>query len=215
MDQTKTGALIASERKRLGLTQRELAERLHISDRTVSKWERGAGFPDISLLEPLSRVLELTVPELLRGQRAAEVTAEEAVRETLAAAETCRRARQRDRTALALKALFIAAVLALLPLSGVGSLRSLVLGLLGWAIPIAAATKRLGAHMGRRFPVWSMACCGGALYSELLSIRARCGLGDWPGVDDTIGAVCAAAGVLLAVTVGLNLLAVTVRAPET
>ena len=41
MDQKKTGALIAVERKRLGLTQRELAEQLHISDRTVSKWERG------------------------------------------------------------------------------------------------------------------------------------------------------------------------------
>ena len=41
MDQKKTGALIGAERKRLGLTQRELAGRLHISDRTVSKWERG------------------------------------------------------------------------------------------------------------------------------------------------------------------------------
>ena len=215
MDQKKTGALIGAERKRLGLTQRELAGRLHISDRTVSKWERGAGFPDISLLEPLSRALELTVPELLRGERAAEVTAEEAVRETLAAAETCRRAQRRDRTALALKVLFCAVVLALLPMSGVGSLRSLVLGLLSCSIPIAAATKRFGTHMGRRFPVWSMACCGGALYSELLCLRTRCALGDWPGVDDTIGAVCGAAGVLLTVAVGLNLLAVTLRSMET
>ena len=80
---------------------------------------------------------------------------------------------------------------------------------------IAAERKRLGRHMGPRFPVWSMACCGGALYSELLCVRARCALRDWPGVDDTIGAVCGAAGVLLAVAVGLNLLAVAVRRPET
>lgn len=215
MDQKKTGALIGSERKRLGLTQRELAEQLHISDRTVSKWERGAGFPDISLLEPLSRALELTVPELLRGERAAEVTAEEAVRETLAAAESCRRAQRRDRTALALKILFCAVVLALLPMSGVGGLRALVLGLLSWAIPMAAATERLGRHMGPRFPIWSMACCGGALYSELLCVRTRCAVGDWPGVADTIGAVCTAAGVLLAVTVLLNLLAAAVRGLKT
>ena len=51
MDNAKTGALIAARRKELNLTQKELAEKLHISDRTVSKWERGAGFPDISLLE--------------------------------------------------------------------------------------------------------------------------------------------------------------------
>ena len=211
MDQKKTGALIGAERKRLGMTQRELAERLHISDRTVSKWERGAGLPDISLLEPLSCALELTVLDLLRGERAPEVTAEEAARETLAAVETCRKVQRRDRTALALKALFCLAVLALLPQSGIGSLRSLVLGLLSWAIPIAASTERLGRHIGSRFPIWSLACCGGALWSELLCIRARCALGDWPGVDDTIGAICVAAGVLLVVTVLLDLLAVTVR----
>ena len=51
MDREKTGALIAAARKERGLTQKELAERLHISDRAVSKWERGVGFPDVSLLE--------------------------------------------------------------------------------------------------------------------------------------------------------------------
>ena len=50
MDRQKTGALFAQMRKERGLTQRELAEQLHISVRAVSKWERGAGFPDVSLL---------------------------------------------------------------------------------------------------------------------------------------------------------------------
>ena len=57
MRQTDTGALIAQLRKEQGLTQKQLAEQLHISDRTISKWERGAGFPDVSLLEPLADVL--------------------------------------------------------------------------------------------------------------------------------------------------------------
>ncbi len=69
IENSRTGALIQQIRTEKGLTQKQLAERLHISDRTVSKWERGAGFPDLSLLEPLAEALELTVTELLHGQR--------------------------------------------------------------------------------------------------------------------------------------------------
>lgn len=68
MDAVKTGAMIADARKEKGMTQRQLAQLLHISDRTVSKWERGVGFPDVSLLEPLSDALGLTVTALLRGE---------------------------------------------------------------------------------------------------------------------------------------------------
>ena len=69
MDNKKTGAVIAARRQELGLTQKELAERLNVSDRAVSKWERGAGFPDVSLLEPLADALGLSVLELIHGQR--------------------------------------------------------------------------------------------------------------------------------------------------
>ena len=69
MDRTKTGALIAAARKEQNMTQKELAAALHVSDRAVSKWERGAGFPDISLLEPLADTLGLGVLDLLRGER--------------------------------------------------------------------------------------------------------------------------------------------------
>lgn len=68
MDLEKTGNLISLKRKELGLTQKELADSLCISDRTVSKWERGAGFPDISLIEPLADALNLSVVELLHGE---------------------------------------------------------------------------------------------------------------------------------------------------
>ena len=69
MDRTKTGALIAAARKEQNMTQKELAAALHVSDRAVSKWERGAGFPDISLLEPLADAWGLGVLDLLRGER--------------------------------------------------------------------------------------------------------------------------------------------------
>lgn len=71
MDSKKTGQVIAERRAELALTQKQLAERLNISDRTVSRWERGVGFPDLSLLEPLADALELSVVELLRGERIA------------------------------------------------------------------------------------------------------------------------------------------------
>lgn len=86
MDRQKTGALIAQRRRELGLTQKQLAERLHISDRTVSKWERGAGFPDTGMLVPLAESLALPVLDLLRGERAESDTvldSDAAVRETL------------------------------------------------------------------------------------------------------------------------------------
>ena len=83
MDRQKTGALIAQMRKERGLTQRELAEQLHISDRTVSKWERGAGFPDVSMLVPLAEALGLSVLELLQGEQSAPCDSEGAARLTL------------------------------------------------------------------------------------------------------------------------------------
>ena len=60
MDQQKIGAFIARRRKELNLTQKELADKLGITDRAVSKWENGRCMPDLSLLQPLSRTLKLS-----------------------------------------------------------------------------------------------------------------------------------------------------------
>lgn len=72
MDQIKIGKFIADERKRKGYTQKQLSEKLEISDKTISKWERGNGFPEVSLLLPLCNQLEITVNELLSGERVSE-----------------------------------------------------------------------------------------------------------------------------------------------
>lgn len=69
MDAVKTGGLIAQVRKEKELTQRNLAEALHVSVQAVSKWELGKNFPDLSLMEPLADALGLTVSELLAGER--------------------------------------------------------------------------------------------------------------------------------------------------
>ena len=68
MDHYVTGATVRELREKLGMTQAELAEQLRVSDKAVSKWETGRGFPDVSLLEPLGRALHVSVAELLCGQ---------------------------------------------------------------------------------------------------------------------------------------------------
>lgn len=74
MDTKATGALIAQRRKQQALSQAELAERLHVTDKAVSRWETGRGMPGLDSLEPLSEALGLSVSELLSGK---ELTTEE------------------------------------------------------------------------------------------------------------------------------------------
>ena len=69
MNKQKTGALIAAIRKEKGLTQEQLGEKLYVTGKAVSKWERGDSAPGIDLLEPLARELDITVTELLAGER--------------------------------------------------------------------------------------------------------------------------------------------------
>ena len=68
MDQKQTGRFIAERRRELGLTQKELAEKLGITDRAVSKWENGRCMPDLSLLRPLSAILKVGINDLLSGE---------------------------------------------------------------------------------------------------------------------------------------------------
>ena len=67
MEPAATGALIRALRKEAGLTQRELAQRLCVTDKAVSKWERGMGCPDVSLLRALSDVFRVDMAILLSG----------------------------------------------------------------------------------------------------------------------------------------------------
>ena len=69
MNKERLGNFISGERRNLGLTQRDLAAALHVTDKAVSKWERGLSYPDVTLLEPLAEKLELTVAELMACRR--------------------------------------------------------------------------------------------------------------------------------------------------
>lgn len=67
MDAGKTGRFISERRKSINLTQKELANKLNITDKAVSKWERGLSFPDISILIPLAEILNISLYDLLIG----------------------------------------------------------------------------------------------------------------------------------------------------
>ena len=72
MDNKTTGAFISARRKELQLNQKQLAEKLGVTDKAVSKWETGRSAPDIALLEPLARELGVSVVEILQGEKIEE-----------------------------------------------------------------------------------------------------------------------------------------------
>ena len=82
MDAKQFGDFLQSRRKELALTQSDLAQRLHVTDKAISRWERGVGFPDIKLLEPLADALEVSLTELLKCEVMARPLPETAREET-------------------------------------------------------------------------------------------------------------------------------------
>ncbi len=96
MEEMKMGQFIRDRRLQLGLTQQQLADRLEVTDKAVSKWERSVSYPDITLLRQLAEALEVSVTELLAGEREAAPSpvppeVEDVVVDTVSYAETARR----------------------------------------------------------------------------------------------------------------------------
>ena len=100
MDVSETGRRIQQLRKSHGWTQRELAERLNVTDRAVSKWERGLNYPDMAILEPLAKALDSTVVEILGIENIPESERVDAVTE-VAVKETERIKKETRQRALA------------------------------------------------------------------------------------------------------------------
>lgn len=77
MDQVRIGRFIAEMRKTQNFTQRQLADLLSVSDKTISKWECGKGLPEVSLMLPLCDALHITVNDLLSGERLSDTEYQE------------------------------------------------------------------------------------------------------------------------------------------
>lgn len=108
MTKEDLGTFIANNRKAAGMTQQELAEKLHVTNKAVSKWETGLSYPDITLLEPLADALSANVAELLACQKEETIEKSPALETLLAISEEdTRRKKKRTRRWLLLTALLI------------------------------------------------------------------------------------------------------------
>lgn len=172
MDMRKTGQLIGMLRKERGMTQKELADKINVTDKAVSRWETGKGFPEPSTLRPLAEALGTSITELVNGERdsagAGGDTAEKAVLEAL---EFTRQAKERTQVALLLVMIVLAALLPFYVPFQVGGLYlffyagivgGLVLGLLFRGV---MGSTRLSK---RAYSLVSVAALCAALVSEIL-----------------------------------------------
>ena len=82
MDQKKIGRFLKELRKEKNITQEQLAEKIKVSSRTVSRWETGSNMPDISLLAELAELYDVSIPEIIDGERKSENMNEE-IKETV------------------------------------------------------------------------------------------------------------------------------------
>ena len=83
MDQEKIGKFIKECRKQQNMTQQELSEKLGVSDRTIGNWENGRNMPDLSLFKPLCKELNITLNDLLSGEKVKENEYQEKLEENI------------------------------------------------------------------------------------------------------------------------------------
>lgn len=124
MDAKKFGAFLAQCRKQAKMTQSELAEKISVTDKAVSRWERGIGFPDIHSIEPLANALGVSVLELMKSEKMEHkrYSEEEAVELMKSSAEVARKNRRQESTATVL-AVYTTTVIAILSwIAGFGNI---------------------------------------------------------------------------------------------
>lgn len=213
MDAEKLGRFIADRRRELGLTQARLAEQLHVTDKAVSRWERGIGLPDINSVEPLARALEVSLVELMQAKRKENETisaqeVEQLVENTIRLPRPASIGAQMAGGGVLI--LFAAVSIWLVAFvwgygGGFLSAGSIILGLAAWGIPIWCMS--FGRHHGG---LTASASFGAAMLSVLLQIVQIAGSargGDWASIGDTVGPLTFVCIAFSVVTVFLNVTA--------
>ena len=130
MDATRFGLFVAEMRKEKHMTQAELAAKIKVTDKAVSRWERGLGFPDINLLEPLAEALGVSILELMKSEKVVETNiqcndADMIVVDAIKVAEHQKLIEQRQEKRLILITIGVVAIL---------SIFALLLDNTGWAM---------------------------------------------------------------------------------
>lgn len=213
MDAKKMGSFIAGIRKEKGMTQAELAAKLFLSDKTISKWERGAGLPDIGNIESLADALDVSLLELMQGERSNESsistqTAEQLLADTLSISSSRSDFVHRiiDAGFVIISTIFAALLLVLFLQEGSSLLfpaLSIVLGLAALSIPVWCFTWSK-ARRAAPCVLASMGLAGAAISVQFLDIYQNISTGDWAAVDDTMYGLCIVVLAFLALSILLN-----------
>lgn len=188
MDAKRLGSFIAERGKELGLTQVVLAEKLHVTDKAVSRWERGVGLPDINSIEALADALEVSLVELMQTQRIEKDNistkeAEKLLVDTIQLSKTTSRIVKCSGSIIIWGFISISVVLLLLLISD----GKIVLFSVGSLIA------------GFGFALISLAI-------QFLNIAYKIHMNDWAAVEDTIDALVIIVSIFILGTLGLNIM---------
>ena len=228
MDAERTGKLIRVVRTELNITQKELAEKIHVSNAAVSKWENGHGFPDISSLESLADVLKISIIELIQGERIEEEKQidDTVVKEIIKLSEKeieKNKKIQKKSLSLLIVFLFIVGtvfivymastqnkpVLDFTQSTGILTIAPLALGTASWIIAAIIYVRGKSMEPGKSelLHALSFACCAIALWFPILQMDLQVRENDIVFVLDTVWGFHFASMFLLFTTVLSNAIA--------
>ena len=213
MDAKELGSFIAQRRKELNLTQAGLAQRIHVTDKAVSRWERGVGLPDINVLQPLAEALEVTLVELMQMHREEHdsIPTEDAEHLLVRTIRLSAAHRGVARTAgiVFLSVFgFIAAFLLVFALGtnlAIHTIGGIIAGLIAWSFPVWQMTLDRRSRTGicaAASLCFGMIC----LLLEFSYLVHKAQVGDWAAIEDTAAALLAVAAIYTAITAGLNII---------
>lgn len=212
MDAKRLGSFIAERRKELGLTQAQLAEKLHVTDKAVSRWERGVGLPDINSVEALADALEVSLIELLRTQRDKEESistkeAEKLLTDTIALSRGAGGFTKGIGGVILVCFTAVSILLLFLLITDwsvvIFSVGSLLTGLAAWAIPVWKIAFSRSKSIGLAV-VSSLGLALTALAIQFYSIANEVHTSDWWAIEDTIDALVLVVVLFCAATLLLN-----------
>ena len=222
MDAKNTGRIITALRKEKGWTQKDLAGRLYVSAAAVSKWERGLNYPDLSLMEPLAELLDISVSRLLGLEHESTEQVIRNLSELSEREKTALQKKQRKMLGFTLGTLVLFLLLSwlvfvlsrsdvllytLFSLGGAAlfNLAAIILGLGAWCLAVLSIFSRHQEHRWVLFSFLSFLCCGAAIYIPTLLTDLIFRFEYVSTIEDTIWADHFGAAVLFLGTALFNL----------
>ncbi len=216
MEADKLGIFITQRRKELGLTQATLAEKIHVTDKAVSRWERGIGLPDIGNIEALAEALEVSLIELMQAKKKeeTEISTEEAEKIVIDTIELSRpKTGNRlvkivgmiDFYGILCIGVILCMILLFSGMNGVSSVGSILFGLISWMIPIWFVSIRTCEKKGAAVLV-SLGFASVSLFIQFLGIANEVYTGDYSALLDTMHAIVMVVVLYIGLTLLLNIL---------